>query len=313
MRVKSFWDNNIVPRWTEIDKRWKIIGGWIVSIGVLLTFLDLAIEPKPLGLIRFIICSAVVVIIPSLLYTGIEPFTKNTNNNWQILPYIVFILVISLLGFTWLINRKVNSWCCGPTSTPTSVPTSTFTPTPTSTSTSTPTPTLTPTATQTSTPTITPTPINKNISITEIYADPCGDPGTDLYFEYIELYNYGPDDISIEGLILFSSTYSARSQKIITWKKGAPSQIIDSNLYTDRSILPVGKYALILSKLYKEGQNDVNKPDYVIIDGTIILTVEQGFYLGRHGLVGSYPFSQISSLAIIDSYTDKVISTYGSP
>ena len=276
---------------------------------------------------RIITCVSLLLLFLILVYSIILLLKLNINEQTRIkIARVATIIIGFIIVIIFIFWNSAKVFCCINTQTPTitgTPPTPTITgtlPTPTITGTP-PTPTITgtpPTPTITGTPptpTITPTrdPSKITLAITEIYADTCLDTDAEKYFEYIEIYNYGLNDVPIDGLILFSSTYNARSQRIISWETGAPSQKLDSNLITNSSVIPPKGYALILSKLYKAGLEAGYKNNFDFFEGTIILTIEDGYYLGRNGLFGLYPPETISELAIVDSLTNKVISSYGAP
>jgi len=183
-------------------------------------------------------------------------------------------------------------------------------------------PTFTYTPTSTLEPTFTYTPsiiLNaRTIAITEVMANPCGwITGQEAYWnEYIELYNFGIAPIDVGGWwITDGEDVKGNPDRLIAWNTRFPSQKFGGNddIKTDTTTIQPGQFALILSPQYLRSENV--KTPYLIPSGTVILTIEDGLYLGDDG--GGLEVSETLNIVVLyigtAEYIDQMISTYGTP
>lgn len=193
-----------------------------------------------------------------------------------------------------------------PTLTPTSTATSTPTSTPTPTPSHTPTPTHTPTPSHT--PTQTPTPTPPPIVISEVMFNPCGDDKTN---EYIELYNFGNQAISIEGFWITDG----HPQQLIPWHSVNPYHPINEASKEITWTIAARSYALILNWNYVTTDPTIQ---YHIPPDTVIFTISHDDNLGgANGLIGSPDKLEEREALILylgnADNIDQIVSTYGSP
>jgi hypothetical protein len=203
---------------------------------------------------------------------------------------------------------------------PTPTPTSTSTPTATATATATFTPSLTPTAlfppiaTSTATPTPTPDPLG--IVITEIMVKPCGPDYTDKWNEYIELYNRSRDPIDVGGWWMADRLDGGAPDQLVAWdeRNATYDNIFKDKVITNTTVIPPGGFAVILSAIYYQGEQQYKTP-YRFPAGTIILTSKEGKRIGDDftGLVGGRGNDFLVLYMGGSTFITKVISTYGSP
>jgi hypothetical protein len=154
------------------------------------------------------------------------------------------------------------------------------------------------------------------IAITEVMANPCGPAGGigETYWnEYVELYNYGKSPIDVGGWwITDGEDVEGNPDRLISWNERYPSQKFGSNI-TDTTTIGPGQYALILSPQYLRSKSF--EVPYTIAPGTLILTIENGSYIGDEG--GGLQITDTLDVVVLyvgtDEYIDQVISTYGSP
>ena len=192
-------------------------------------------------------------------------------------------------------------------------------PPPTSTLT-TSTPTITITPTNTITPTITPTIKSESftIAISEVFGDACGDTEADIYYEYIEIFNYGLHPVDIKGLwITVSSRNDTEPQEITSWDDRFPFNNLSSRLISNSTIIQPKSFALIVSPQYLKGIAIYPVP-YLYPEDTTILTVKNGTRLGGSatGIIGSSDFEQRDPVVLYEGsydWIEKVIDTYGAP
>jgi hypothetical protein len=177
--------------------------------------------------------------------------------------------------------------------------------------------TLTPTI-EIISPTLTSQPTTgKNIAITEVMAVPCGNKTGPSANEYIEIYNYGTVSADVNGWWIATNNLGNGSSpdKIVSWETRNSGLYIGSQVVINTTIIPPSGYAVILPPKYFAGDANIRMP-YIFPEGTIILTIDNGEYLGdeNFGLTGtSSPLSVIVLYIGTSNIIDKVISTYGSP
>jgi hypothetical protein len=157
------------------------------------------------------------------------------------------------------------------------------------------------------------------IAISEVEASPClpkgktdGPPSSN---EFVELYNYGAQPIDVGGWWL-ATNGGGRPQKIVSWDYRNPGAVPEHyQVLTRTTEIPSLRFALILSPLYQTGDPGMHEP-YVLPEGTIILTVQSGKYLGNDhtGLLGNVqPLTVMLLYVGTDARIEQAISTYGTP
>lgn len=180
------------------------------------------------------------------------------------------------------------------------------------------TPTLAPTAvpptpTQ-SAPTATPAP-DHPVAISEVMFDACGEEVADRTDEYIELFNYGPEAVNLEGYWITSG----RPQRIVPWSVSNPFSRLLDVAREDQStwILGPKRSALILTPDYEVGTRPYEGR---IPPQTVILSIDlaTGSRLGGPGgFVASTDRIEIRSVLILylgsEELILKTVSTYGTP
>lgn len=155
------------------------------------------------------------------------------------------------------------------------------------------------------------------IAITEVMAVPCGGTGGGPNRnEYVELYNYGTNDIDIGGWWVATGPGGEGTPDLLTsWASVNPGMGLGESIITNTTVIPPNHFAVILSPKYYIGQGHYFMP-YKFPEGTIILTVSQGDYLGNDGkgLLGTNsPLSTLVLYTGTNLVIDRVISTYGTP
>lgn len=169
-------------------------------------------------------------------------------------------------------------------------------------------------------PTSTPTEAGKNdtIAITEVMSTPCGESGGTIpnRNEYIELYNYGDAPVDVRNWwIATTGGGDGTPDQIVSWKFANPSVSLGSNVIVNETIIPPGKFAVILPPTYYIGGGKYHMP-YAFPKDTIILSFSTSKYLGNDttGLVG---YDGVLTTIVLyrgtNSIISKVISTYGTP
>jgi len=157
---------------------------------------------------------------------------------------------------------------------------------------------------------------NTTIAITEVMAAPCYAATGPSKNEYIELYNYGNNDIDVnEWWIATGDGGAGTPDKITTWDSVNPGFSLGNNVIINSSVIPPNRFAVVLSPLYYTGTG-INLMPYIFPKDTIILTLSNSDYLGTDtsGLLGnSTPFSTLVLYVGSESVMDAVISTYGTP
>jgi hypothetical protein len=166
------------------------------------------------------------------------------------------------------------------------------------------------------TPSNTPATDLTTIAITEVMAAPCNGLSGPNKNEYIELYNYGNNDIDVNGWwIATGPGGEGTPDQITSWNIINPGISLGNNVVTDSSIIPPNGFAIIISPLYYIGEGKDHMP-YIFPKKTIILTLANSNYLGNDntGLLGSVrPLSTLVLYIGSNSFMDTVVSTYGTP
>jgi len=206
--------------------------------------------------------------------------------------------VLGIIGFLLLLG-SVSPWAAtkptSPTETPQSPPSTFESPTPIK-------------------ETLTPQPAAGNdIAITEVMAVPCGNTTGPSANEYIEISNYGTVPADVNGWWIATNDLGNDSwpDKIVSWETRNSGLSFGSLVAINTTIIPPLGYAVILPPKYSPADALYRFPE-----GTIILTIDNGEYLGDeiYGLTGTNnPLSVIVLYIGTSNIIDKVISTYGSP
>jgi hypothetical protein len=173
------------------------------------------------------------------------------------------------------------------------------------------------------------------LAITEVHPSAClknakGSPASgsntyreDIYFEFIELYNYSPEPVSIENLRLITSNTGSSPQKLVFWEERVdvlPGSFMEEFI-TDRretaGMIPGNTVAVVLDPDFIAGMHWAGDwvPPYHFPEDTVILTVGSSYRFGageEGGLLGEKPGS-LTAIAIYDDVTRRIISTYGTP
>jgi hypothetical protein len=164
----------------------------------------------------------------------------------------------------------------------------------------------------TSVPTAT---LENSVAITEVMAATCDHLAGPNQNEYIELYNYGNADVDINGWWLAVNGGGVGTpDRIVSWDSKNHSSL-GSNVITNTTVIPSGRFAIVLSPIYNIGQG-INFMPYTFAKGTIILTLGNSDYLGNDstGMLGnSDTLTAIVLYKGSETNIDEVISTYGTP
>ncbi len=165
-------------------------------------------------------------------------------------------------------------------------------------------------------PTHTPVPKSYSIAISEVMANPCGPSGdTDYWNEYVELYNYGDTPVDVEGWWLTDGEdLKGNPDRLIAWSSRFSQVSMGNQVQTATAVVPPGRYAVILSPGYLQGEGDFRMP-YIFAEGTILLTVDNGTHLGSDDF--GIEVTQFRNALVLYEGTGsliyQVVSTYGSP
>ena len=164
-----------------------------------------------------------------------------------------------------------------------------------------------------------PSPTN-TIAITEVVSTPCGGGSGAVpnRNEYIELYNYGSDSVDVMGWwIATTGGGDGTPDQIVPWKTANPGVSLGNNVVINQSLIPPGRFAVVLSPKYPTGAGEYYMP-YAFPKDTIILSFSTSKFLGNDttGLVGTK--SDMSMTVIVlyqgtQKIISNVVSTYGTP
>lgn len=148
----------------------------------------------------------------------------------------------------------------------------------------------------------------KDILISEVLANPCGN---DSRNEYIEIYNSGNTPIDVNGLWF---TDGDEAEKIVSWHSRYENIKIGFLTKIETTIIPPHGYAVILAPGYPFVEKEGYVMPYVFPESTVILTVEKGQLLGDEKRGIEFYNRDIIVLYQGDEFVvDNVVSTYGSP
>ena len=156
----------------------------------------------------------------------------------------------------------------------------------------------------------------ETIAISEIMGDPCGGDQSQLFNEYIELFNYGDNPIDINGWWI-ATTYSQGSSpsQIVAWNVRNPDIFLGSDIITNLTTISPKQYALVLEPGYYLGSGKYAMP-YFFPPSTTILTTKAGNRIANEisGMLGTgTPTSTLVLYKGTETFMGKIISTYGSP
>jgi hypothetical protein len=153
------------------------------------------------------------------------------------------------------------------------------------------------------------------IIISEVMANPCSDVNYKKWNEYVELYNYGDQPVDVGGWWLADNGPDNQPDEIIAWAKRNPGTSLGYNLVSDSTIIPPGRFALVISPIYNQGMAPYRMP-YQFPAETILLTVAAGDRLGddKLGLIGDGGSRDVVVLYIGGPRSiQEIVSTYGTP
>jgi hypothetical protein len=155
------------------------------------------------------------------------------------------------------------------------------------------------------------------VAITEVMANPCGGDKEQFANEYVELFNYGPAAVDLDGWWIYSSGQVDLPNSIGAWETRNPSTgaYLGDQLITSSTILQPGQYAVILEPGYLVAGSDHPQP-YRFPPGTLILTIGETDRLGNKvsGLISSGKGVERDALFIYRGERDHVtnfVSSYG--
>jgi hypothetical protein len=154
------------------------------------------------------------------------------------------------------------------------------------------------------------------IAITEVMSVPCNGINGPNKNEYLELFNYGNNDVDVNNWwIATGPGGEGTPDQITAWNNINPGINLGNHVVTNSSVIPPNGFAVIFSPRYYLGEGTHHMP-YIFPNGTIILTLTNSYYLGNDnsGLLGTE--SPLSTLVLYigsNSTMDNIISTYGTP
>ena len=164
-----------------------------------------------------------------------------------------------------------------------------------------------------------PSPTN-TIAITEVMSTPCdGGSGTvPNKNEYIELYNYGSQSVDVNGWwIATTGGGDGTPDQIVPWNTANPGVSLGNNVLVNQSVIPPGRFAVVLSSKYASGAGENFMP-YAFPKDTIILSFSTSKWLGNDttGLVGKKSDMSLTVIVLYQgskTIISNVVSTYGTP
>jgi hypothetical protein len=161
------------------------------------------------------------------------------------------------------------------------------------------------------------------INITEVMTVPWSKTATttaESWNEYIELYNYGDEEVDVAGWWISDGGDRGQPDKIIYWDERFRGYDFGEGIKTNTTIINPGCYALILAPKYIDGDQPYSD---LIMSGTIILTIAKqddpidNDLLGDvKGLEGSSRSQCRDVLVLYIGDKNKIVtivSTYGAP
>lgn len=162
--------------------------------------------------------------------------------------------------------------------------------------------------------------LTNTIAITEVMSTPCGGGSGTVpnRNEYIELYNYGSDSVDVrDWWIATTGGGDGTPDQIVPWNTANPGVYLGSNVLVNESIIPPGRFAIVLSPKYPIGAGENFMP-YTFPKDTIILSFSASKYLGNDtiGLVGTKSDMSLTVIALYQGtkiFMSNIVSTYGTP